>query len=98
MITGSFMRSFTMSKPRSFSMESGIIGKIQKAKRYAQEPERIRFEEFKVTFKGDHDTHTVSYEGGRWGCSCKFFRLRGVCSHTMAMERVLGVMLAQEKA
>ncbi len=79
-------------------MNSGMIGKIQKAKRYAEELERIRFDEFNVTIKGDHNIHTVSYKQGRWSCDCGFFAQRGVCSHTMAMERILGVMLpvAQE--
>ncbi len=77
-------------------MDSGMIGKIQKAKRYAQERKRINFNEFKVTFKGDHGVHTVSYDQGHWDCNCNFFAKRGVCSHTMALERVLGVMLVPE--
>ncbi len=79
-------------------MNSGMIGKIQKAKRYAEELERITFNEFNVTIKGDHNMHAVSYKQGQWSCDCGFFAQRGVCSHTMAMERVLGVMLpmAQE--
>ncbi len=78
-------------------MDSGMIGKIQKAKRYAEELERVRFDEFKVTFEGDHGTHFVSYSDGRWSCDCRFFASRGVCSHTMALERILGatVPLAQ---
>jgi hypothetical protein len=30
-------------------MDSGMIGKIEKAKRYAEERERIRFEAFRAT-------------------------------------------------
>ena len=74
-------------------MDSGMISKIQKAKRYAQERERIHFVEFKVAFSGDHNSYTVSYERGQWNCGCRFFASRGVCSHTMALERVLGVTL-----
>lgn len=74
-------------------MDSGMIGKIQKAKRYAQEPDRISFREFKVTLRGDHGQHAVSYDRGRWSCDCHFFSQRGVCSHTMTMERVLRGML-----
>ena len=74
-------------------MDSGMIGKIEKAKRYAEQPDRIAFSEFKVTVKGDHDEHLVSFADGQWGCDCGFFARRGVCSHTMALERVLGVML-----
>ena len=75
-------------------MDSGMIGKIQKAKRYAQELERIAFNEFQVTFKGNHSTYTVAYDKGQWSCGCNFFAKRGVCSHTMALERILGVMIA----
>ena len=74
-------------------MDSGMISKIQKAKRYAQERERINFVEFEVTFRGDHNSYTVSYHKGQWNCGCHFFAKRGVCSHTMALERVLKVML-----
>ena len=75
-------------------MDSSMIGKIQKAKRYAQERERITFNEFQVTFTGNHNTYNTSYRAGQWSCECNFFAQRGVCSHTMAMEKILGVMLA----
>ena len=79
-------------------MDSGMIGKIQKAKYYAEQLDRIRFNEFKVTFEGNNHTHLVSCSDGLWSCDCGFFAKRGVCSHTMALERILGVMLpvAQE--
>ncbi len=77
-------------------MDSGMIGKIQKARFYAEEPERIRFEKFRVTFEGTNSRHTVSYDEATWQCTCGFFANRGVCSHTMAMERLLGVMLPPE--
>ena len=77
-------------------MDSGMIGKIEKSKRYAEEPERIRFEQFHVSFRGSHASHSVSYNDGAWHCTCHYFATRGVCSHTMAMERVLGVMLPMD--
>lgn len=70
-------------------MDSGMIGKIEKAMQYAQEPERISFQSFTVTFHGDHKQHTVSYNKGNWTCDCHFFAARGVCSHIMTLERVL---------
>ena len=39
-------------------MQSSLIGKIQKAHVYAQEPGRIDVHEFSATFRGDHDTYT----------------------------------------
>ena len=77
-------------------MDSGMIGKIQKAKIYAEEPERIRFQQFQVTFQGTNSHHKTSFDRGKWTCTCNFFATRGVCSHTMAMERLLGVMLPPE--
>jgi hypothetical protein len=75
-------------------MDSAMIGKIEKAMRYSHEPERISFNELGVTFKGDHDTYDVSYREGKWHCGCLFFQKRGVCSHTMTLERVLRPMIA----
>lgn len=77
-------------------MDSGIIGKIEKARRYAEEPTRIVFTDFTVTLQGDNRPHTVSYHQGKWSCDCEFVKTHGYCSHTMALERVLGVMLPPE--
>jgi hypothetical protein len=77
-------------------MHSSLIGKIEKAKRYALETERVTFSELSVKFKGEHDTYDVSYRDGKWLCSCRFFSQWGTCSHTMAMEKILGNMLPTE--
>ncbi|MBN1642401.1 MAG: hypothetical protein JXA09_14285 [Anaerolineae bacterium] len=74
-------------------MDSGMIGKIQKAKQYAEERDRIEFRQFTVILHGDNHDHIVSYDQGQWQCECSYFASHGVCSHTMAMERVLGEML-----
>jgi len=79
-------------------VQSSMIGKIEKAKRYAQEKERITFSEFSVRFHGEHDTYDTGYKDGKWHCSCHFFLIWGTCSHTMALERVLENMLPKEAA
>ena len=71
-------------------MDSAMIGKISKAREYAQEPERMTFVSFTVLFNGKHDTYSVSFDQGKWLCACDFFAQRGVCSHTMSVEKVLG--------
>ena len=38
-------------------MDYGLIGKIEKAKRYAQERNRFQFSNFSVAVKGDNNTH-----------------------------------------
>lgn len=75
-------------------MDYGMIGKIEKAKRYAEERERIRFSSFNVAFEGENNPHMISFENGEWKCDCNFFLTRGVCSHTMALERILEGMLS----
>ena len=79
-------------------MQSSMIGKIEKAKRYAQETERITFSEFSVKFRGEHDNYDTEYKDGKWCCSCNFFSSWKICSHTMALERILGNMLPKEAA
>ncbi len=76
-------------------MDYGMIGKIEKAKRYAEERNRVHFEQFRVILEGDNNLHTVQYERGTWQCDCDFFKTRGVCSHTMALERILEGMIAE---
>ena len=53
-------------------MDYGMIGKIEKAKRYAEEPERFRFDDFTVRFDGDNNGHTVTCAQGDWQCDCEF--------------------------
>jgi hypothetical protein len=74
-------------------MDSGMIGKIEKAMRYAQEPERIKFQEFRVNFEGDNRIHQVVYRQEAWECDCNFFKTRGICSHVMTMERLFRDMV-----
>ena len=77
-------------------MQSSLIGKIEKAKRYAQEQERIAFSDFEVRFRGEHNTYITSFKGGQWHCSCNFFPKWGICSHTLALQKILGGMLPPE--
>jgi hypothetical protein len=77
-------------------MQSSLIGKIEKAKRYSQETERVTFYELAVKFRGENNDYDTSYKDGQWHCSCSFFSSWGLCSHTMAMERILANMLPPE--
>ena len=74
-------------------MNSGLIGKVDKAKRYAQERDRMHVSSLKVDFQGENDSHEVALESGRWRCTCDFFGGWGACAHTMALERVLDGMI-----
>jgi len=77
-------------------MQSSLIGKIEKAKRYAQETDRVTFSELSVKFRGEHDNYVSSLKEDKWHCTCSFFSSWGICSHTMALEKILGNMLPKE--
>ncbi len=74
-------------------MDSSLIGKIEKAKRYAEERERVSFSRFDVRFRGENGDHSVRFENGGWSCNCHYFSGHRVCSHTMALQRILDGML-----
>lgn len=76
-------------------MQSSLIGKIEKARRYAQERDRISFSRFSVSFRGDHDSYTIGFDSGQWQCTCNFFSQWGLCSHTMALEKILDNMIPE---
>lgn len=77
-------------------MDSSIIGKIEKARQYAEEKDRINITSLSADFQGNHNTYNVKFESGEWSCECHFFNTRGTCSHTMAMQRILDEMLTTE--
>jgi hypothetical protein len=74
-------------------MQSSFIGKIEKAKRYAQEAERVTFQEMAVKFRGENSDYNIVFKGGKWHCTCNFYSQWGLCCHTMAMEKILEKML-----
>jgi hypothetical protein len=77
-------------------MQSSLIGKIQKANLYVREPDRVTFSEISTTFRGENDTHSVAFRDNRWSCDCHFFPSNGICSHVMAIQKLLGTMLPTE--
>jgi hypothetical protein len=78
-------------------MQSSLIGKVEKAKRYADERHRVTFLNFTLKFSGEHSSYLVNYREGAWHCSCAFFSKWNTCSHTMAMQRILGEMLGEKE-
>ncbi len=76
-------------------MNSSFIGKVDKARRYAEEKDRVSITTFKATFQGNHGTYEVGFDAGDWKCQCSFFWNHGACSHTMALQRILDEVLAR---
>ena len=79
-------------------MNSSMIGKIEKAHRYAQEPHRVQLQTVSATFHGGHDDYTIALENEAWHCNCHTFESHviGTCSHVMAMQLLLGQMLSED--
>lgn len=74
-------------------MHSGMIGKIEKAHRYAEDPSRFAVQALSVTVHGNNGDHDVAFDGASWTCSCEFFEHERTCAHTMALELMLGRMV-----
>ena len=79
-------------------MDSGMIGKVEKAHRYARERDRLRISQLSVSVAGDNGSHDVRFNDGRWECSCDFFAHHWTCAHTMALELVFDGMLPPSEA
>lgn len=85
----------THPKGERKDMDSGLIGKIEKAKRYAEDRKRFHFHAFDVTFHGDNNDHHVHFNNGKFVCDCEFFITHQRCGHTMALEILLKDMLPE---
>ena len=77
-------------------MNSSLIGKVEKARRYAEERDRVTFTAFEVQFRGENDNHVIAFRDGKLSCNCDFYHGWAMCSHTMAMEKLLDSMLPRE--
>ena len=79
-------------------MNSSMIGKIEKAHRYAHEPERVTINFLDSTIKGDNDQYHIKLTPDGWECSCHTFQshMLETCSHVMAMQLLLGKMLKND--
>ena len=76
-------------------MHSSVIGKIEKANRYAREQDRITIDQMSLTFRGDNDRHRVTLDADRWQCNCHSFEALHSCAHVLAMQKILGKMLTE---
>lgn len=77
-------------------MHSDLIGKIEKARYYAQEPERFAINGLTATFRGGNNDHTLTLASDHWKCDCSAFHLHHICAHVMGMQRLMEVMLSAE--
>ena len=76
-------------------MYSSLISMVEKAKRYAEEPERISFSDLEVDFRGNNDTHKVRLRRDEWSCECDHFSAHGLCAHVMTLQRMFAVHIPE---
>ena len=78
-------------------MNSSLISKIEKARIYAEEPERFRLTGLSCEVSGDNSSHVAALGADGWTCDCLFFADVDTCSHVMALQRLLGGLLPEEQ-
>lgn len=78
-------------------MNSSLISKVEKSRRYAEEPDRVRFQQFQVTFTGDNGDHVVTMDGTEFSDTSPSFQSQGTSSHVMALQKILAPMLSDEQ-
>lgn len=76
-------------------MHSSMIGKVEKAMRYAHEPDRVKITSLTASFAGDNSSHTISLDADAWHCDCHLFESAGGCTHTLAIQKMLDSMLSE---
>ena len=76
-------------------MHSSMIGKVEKAMRYAHEPDRVKLSSLSASFAGDNGSHTVTLDADHWQCDCHLFESAGGCTHTLAIQKMLDPMLSE---
>lgn len=79
-------------------MNSSFIRKVEKAKDYALQKERVNFQSCTIEFRGENSDHTITYEHGSWGCDCDYHIGRETCTHIMAMQMMLEDLLSEVPA
>jgi hypothetical protein len=85
--------SMLKREPLPYAPSQNVVSDVEKAILYAGEPHRLQFISFNAKFRGGHNEYTINYDNGQWDCDNPYFVSRGVCSNTMAMERLLSGMV-----
>ena len=79
-------------------MQSSLHGMIDKAHRYAEEPERVQFARLEAQVRGDNSDHTVTLADGRLSCNCDHYAYEGLCAHVLTVERLLKTYIPANSA
>ncbi|HEX5827678.1 MAG TPA: hypothetical protein VFY23_09170 [Candidatus Limnocylindrales bacterium] len=77
-------------------MQSTVLAKAEKARRYAGEPDRLRISRLEATFEAGGGDHVLTYGPDGWSCDCEFFGQQRVCQHAEAASRMLAKHLPED--
>lgn len=75
-------------------MDNAMISRVEKAKRYADQPERFQFQSFIVSVQGSNNPYHISYNDGKFDSDYDYFIKHGYSQHTLALEKILAGMIA----
>jgi SWIM zinc finger len=75
-----------MTPPQS---DEAVLKKRAKALRYAAQQDRYQVSAISAQMTSEHGTRDISYRDGKWSCTCEFFKVHGLCSHTLALEMII---------
>jgi hypothetical protein len=76
-------------------VQASMIGKVEKAMRYAHEPDRVKLQRIELSFAGDNGSHSVTLDADQWHCDCHLFANVGGCVHTLAVQKMLDPLLSE---
>ncbi|MDQ6671026.1 MAG: hypothetical protein M3069_09785 [Chloroflexota bacterium] len=80
-------------------MQSSLHGMIDKAHRYAEEPDRVRLAQLEAFVRGDNNSeHAVRLSEGRLSCDCDHYVHERLCAHVLTVERLLKTYLPANAA
>ena len=79
-------------------MQSALHGMIDKAHRYAEQPDRVQFSVLQAQVHGDNAEHEVRLDNGRLSCNCDHYAHERLCAHVLTVERVLKQHLPKNAA
>lgn len=79
-------------------MQSSLHGMIEKAHRYADQPDRLRLESLSARVRGDNGEHLVQLSDGRLRCDCDHYQHERMCAHILTLERVFRAHLPADAA
>lgn len=68
---------------------AALLQKIDKAKRYLNEPSRFSYKDDEYFLQSDHDVRQLTSSGNGWTCRCPFFQDHSICSHVIALEEYI---------